>query len=275
MRDDEQVRRLQQRVAGRRRLGVGDVERRREEAAVAQRAGERRLVDEPAPGGVDEDRAGLDGGEGRVVDEVARAGGERRVQGDDVGASERGVQIVVAPDREHAHVEARGAARDRPPDAAGADDRERRRVDVGPEPALRLPRAPAPGADVGGGLGEAARGGEEEREGQVGRRVGEHVGRDADGDPARGGGLEVDVVGPDGEVRDRAQARGAVQQLGVDAVGEQAQQRLGVTDAGLELRAGRRQRAGMDAHVVCARQALERVAGERAGDETGGHRAGV
>ena len=84
--------------------------------------------------------------------------------------------------------------------AVAADDHERRAVDVGAEPALRLPGAPAALAHGGLGSGEAARGGEQEGEGEVGGGVGQDVGRDADGDGALVGGLEVDVVEADGVV---------------------------------------------------------------------------
>src|SRR3954453_15038670 len=70
--DDEEVGGLQQRVVGRQRLRVGDVEGGGAEAAVVQGGGQRLLVDEAAAAGVDEDRSRLDRVQGGVVDEVVR-----------------------------------------------------------------------------------------------------------------------------------------------------------------------------------------------------------
>ena len=53
VRRDDQVRGVEERVAGRRRLGVGDVERRAGDRALVQRREQRRLVDDRAAGGVD------------------------------------------------------------------------------------------------------------------------------------------------------------------------------------------------------------------------------
>ena len=66
VREHDQVGRAQQRVVGRKRFGVGHVERRGPDPAVAQRGRERDLVDDPAAGGVHEDRAGLHRGERRA-----------------------------------------------------------------------------------------------------------------------------------------------------------------------------------------------------------------
>ena len=63
---------------------------------------------------------------------------------------------------------------------------------------------------------------------RLGGGVRQDVGRAADGDAARGAGLEVDVVDADGVVGDDLQLRARVQQRGVDALGEQAQQGVGV-----------------------------------------------
>ena len=64
-----------------------------------------------------------------------------------------------------------------------------------------------------------------------------------DRDAARGGRLDVDVVHADRVVRDRAQLRRGVDQLGVDRVGEQRQQALQLGRARQQLGARRRQRA--------------------------------
>ena len=85
--------------------------------------------------------------------------------------------------------------------------------------------------------------------------------------PRAVGGLDVDVVHADGVVRDRPQARGGVDQLGVDAVGEQREQALGLAHAREQLVARRRQRLGPDLDLVLGGEPIERAAGQRAGDE--------
>ena len=53
----------------------------------------------------------------------------------------------------------------------------------------------------------------------------------ADRDPARGAGGEIDVVDPDRHLGDDAQLRsGGVQQVGVDAVGDQADDAVNARD---------------------------------------------
>ena len=57
---DDHVVTVQQRMIDGQRFGIGDVERRRTDLTGVQRGEQRLLVDEPAPGGVDEDHAGPD-----------------------------------------------------------------------------------------------------------------------------------------------------------------------------------------------------------------------
>ena len=76
-------------------------------------------------------------------------------------------------------------------------------------------------------LGQPPRDREDQREGEVGRRVRQHVRRAPDRDAALRARLEVDVVRPDRVVGDDPQPRAGVEQRGVDAVGQQAQQALG------------------------------------------------
>ena len=53
-----------------------------------ERLDERRLIDQPAAGGIDEQGAALHFSKGGEIDEVARGRGERAVQGNDVGFAE-------------------------------------------------------------------------------------------------------------------------------------------------------------------------------------------
>ena len=84
-------------------------------------------------------------------------------------------------------------------------------------------------------LCEPARDPEHQREREVGRGVGEDPGRVADRDSARRGRLHVDVVHTHGVVRDRAQVRRGVDQLGVDRIGEQREQAFEPRRAGEQL----------------------------------------
>ena len=135
------------------------------------------------------------------------SGVERRVERDDVGACERACRSSSRPTQLDVHAErvAPGAAVARPIRPAPTIA-SRRAAQLEPEPALRLPRAPAPGARVVAGLGQVARGGEQQRHREVGGRVGQHVAGRADGDAARRARGEVDVVEADRVVARRRAA---------------------------------------------------------------------
>ena len=142
--------------------------------------------------------------------------GQWDVQRDEVRGGEQRGQLGVAGGQ-HAHVEAVGAAGDRLADAPVADDAQRRAVHVGAQEGGGLPREPGAGGDGGGRVGELARGGQQEREGQVGGRLGQHAGGVADRDAASPARLEVDIVGADRHHRHGAQVRWD----GVEQVGQQ------------------------------------------------------
>ena len=86
----------------------------------------------------------------------------------------------------------------------------------------------------------------------------------SDGDAACEGGAEVDVVVSDGDVADYAQPRRGVDQFGVDAVGEQADDAAGFGATAPQLVVGRRQIAGPDVDLGCLCQPAERVPGQGA-----------
>jgi hypothetical protein len=131
-------------------------------------------------------------------------------------------------------------------------------VDVAAEEEVRLPAPlgrPAARSDEAIPLRDAARRGEEEGESQIGGRLGEDARRVADGNPAPFGGQEVDVVDTHRAARDDAEARAGVQQRAVDAVGEDAEQPLGVPRFGPERLRRRRATAGPDAERTPVSQA--------------------
>ena len=172
------------------------------------------------------------------------------------------------------HPEALAATRHRLPDPAPADDPERLVGEVAPEHVRRMPRRPAALADLALAFDDPARDREQQRERDVGGRVGQHVGRVADRDPALSRGLEVDVVGADGEVGDRAHARRGVEQVAVNALRDGRQQRVRLLPA-LEQRLGRRRRALLpDVGFVLGAQAVERREGEIAAHENAWHGGG-
>ena len=191
--------------------GSGSVTSRAAPAIVPSRSavGQRDLVDDRPAGGVDEDRRRLHLRQRRGVDQVAGLRSQRAVQRDEVRALEQLVKRDAAAGASARAPPSRSPSPGaRPPRrSARADDPERGAVDVVAEVRSRLPRHPLAGGDRRGGLGQVARRRQQQRKGQVGGRVGEHVGRVADGDPALGGGLDVDVVVADGVVGDRRQAR--------------------------------------------------------------------
>ena len=200
------------------------------ERALVQRVGERVLVDDRAARGVDEDRRRLHGARAR---RRRSGGGSRRVSGrverDEVRALERGVEVVAEVDHDDLHLEPARRAWPRP----GRCARRRRRPSVAPWTSAPIQPCGShvrhwPSRRRPGGLDDAAGDREHQRPGEVGRRVGEHVGRVADLDAARRRRVDVDVVEADRVVGDRAQLRRGVEQLGVDPVDEQRQQPLGL-----------------------------------------------
>jgi hypothetical protein len=108
-------------------------------AFVGERVGEGGLVDDRAPGGVDQDRGRLHQREPARVDEVVRLVGQRGVDADDVRLAQPLVEVdPLARDRgelhvplprargvEHAHAPRLGAGGDGVADPPGADDQQR------------------------------------------------------------------------------------------------------------------------------------------------------
>jgi len=166
-------------------------------------------------------------------DEVVRVGEQRVAR--DIARAERGGDVVGqrrAVVIQHRHREAvRAAPRDRLADPAHAEDAERRAVDVAAGKQIDAPLRPFAAAQEPFALADPTRGGHQQREAEVGGRLGEHARRVADRDAARGARGDVDVVVADGEAADRAQLRTRIEQRGVDRL------RAGDEDAGLAVQA--------------------------------------
>ena len=153
-------------------------------------SGERGLVDDrPAAARVDEDRAcGFIRLSAAASIRWRVSCGERAVQRDEVALLQQLLERQPAAAAEWTSTViskplARGGHR--PPDPPAADDPERRAVRRRPQVAARLPGQPLAARTRGGRLGQPARRREQQREGEVGGGVGEHVGGVADRDPAR------------------------------------------------------------------------------------------
>jgi hypothetical protein len=116
-------------------------------------------------------------------------------------------------------------------DASEPDDADRLVVHVLAEHHQRTPDPRGAGAQESLALAHPPGGGHEQREGRVGGRLGEHVGRVRREHAGLGARGDVDVVEPDGVVRHDAQlrARGR-EELGVDLLGQHRHDRVAPGD---------------------------------------------
>ncbi len=195
------------RVAGRRRLGGDDVEAGASDPAFLERADQRRLVDDAAARGVDQQRTRLHRAQFRFADQPLGRRRQRAVQCQGVGFAQHLLEIGVAGARrrhalvlgaQHAHAEGTGEAGDAAAQAAAADDAERGAVEVADrvvEQAELVRLLPAPGLHRGTPGDQVARQREQQRKDVLGHGVlgiAAHVGDD---DAALAAGVEVDDVG--------------------------------------------------------------------------------
>ena len=168
-----------------------------------------------------------------------------------------------------------GAAGDRLADAAEPDEPERRAVHVAAEVLHDPPALPAVAAQVGFGVVREAGRGEDQQEREVGGGLVEHARRVADRDAELGGRGDVDVVVADRDVRDDPQppAGGAgFEHLAVDAIGEQAHDRVGIRRGAHQLVVGERDVVvALHELVTRVRQRLQPAVGQPAGDEDSAH----
>ena len=144
-------------------------------------------------------------------------------------------------EREDAHVESARPFCDLLADASQANDTDRRPADLSTEQEAGTPGLPLAITDIGHRLGNAARGGEQQRPGVIGGRVGQHIRGVADKHTALAGRRDVDVVVADREVRDDAQTRVPVEHGAIDAIGEQSDGAVASLQQGIELVRARRE----------------------------------
>ncbi|GGU50145.1 hypothetical protein GCM10010211_13030 [Streptomyces albospinus] len=216
----------QQPGAGRDRLLGEDVEAGAGQLPGFQGVADRVVVQQHAPGAVDEHRAARHRGELVAADHAGGLRGDPGVQRDDAGAGEEVVEGDLLGDAGQcfgAHVgvvdEDAGAhgvqdLGDAAADGAEADQADGGAVDLDAAVVVVVVvAAPDAAAQVGVGVADAAGGGQQQGEGVFGGGGGVAAGGVADGDAVPGGGFEVGV--------DRAAAAGA-EELEVGAVGEDA-----------------------------------------------------
>jgi len=232
VRHDQAVVERQQRIVGRDRLRVGDVERCIRDLARHERVVERRLIDDWAARRIDQDRSGLHARQRPRIDQALGGRRQRDVEAHEIGLRQQVVQVDAHRAQlargfrlgrirvQHPHLEAAGTAGYRLADAPHTHDAQRRAVHVLAHKQCRPPGLPPTRAGEALRLADAPGGGHQQREGEIGGSVGEHAGRVADRDAAAGGSGEVDVVVADGHLADHAQARRGVDHVRVDRVGQ-------------------------------------------------------
>ena len=244
MRRHHDLRQFEQRAVGA-RFGGEDVQAGPADVSARDGLGQRLLVDQSTPGGVDDDHAGFGLTQRLLADQARRLLGLGQVHRDEVGPTE---QVV---EREQLDAQLRGE-RVRHVGVVGDDVRPEGRQPLGhqlADPAQahhadRLAedlgtgeRRPLPGVFPQGGVGggDLPGGGQHQRHGVLGRAVDVGGGGVDDQHTARGRGVDVDVVETDAGAGDDLQPRGSGQHLGVDGGGRPHQQGVGVHHRGEEL----------------------------------------
>ena len=120
----------------------------------------------------------------------------------------------------------------------------------------------SPRADEAIALGDPPRRGEDQPPRQLGRRLGQDVGRVRHHDPARSRRRHVDVVVPDRDVRHDRELRRGVEHVAVDAVGQHADERPLVGEPPLQLVGGQRRRPVVQVDVAGSLEAGEHGSGD-------------
>ncbi len=261
------------------RLAFEHVKARRRDPLLAQRVGERRVVDDPAARDVRERRARLHQRELGRADRVMTLRRVRQHEHDVIGLHEQrrlrhvfGVELGLDLGRDaravvidHAHAEAARAARERLADAAHAEHAERRAVNVRAEKAVVRPLAPLPRAQPVLGFGDPPRGRHHQRPAEIGRRLGQHVGR-VGAEHVRGvERADVEVVVADRHVRHDAQPRRGREHRRVDHVARR-QRAVLVREARLQ-RIGGERVAVVPVDVEILLEPLDHVRKDRARDQ--------
>jgi len=229
---------------------------------------------------VDQDCAGLHGLQRGRVDHVVGFRRQIGVQRHEVGLGQELIQLHVGGAEllghagdglgvavEDAHAEAHRAAGDGLADASHADDAQRRAVQVGSHQQHGAPGDPAAIPHVFDPFDDAARGRHEQRPGEIGRGLSQHAWRVAHGNAAAGAGGHVDVVEAHGHLADHLEVGCGVQQLIVDAFGQQAVERVLVRRLLQQRGARNRQIAVPQLHLALGGYQIDARLGHAAGDK--------
>ncbi len=168
-----------------------------------------------------------------------------------------------------------GPLRHRPSDPAHADQAERLARDVRAEHVGGPPAGPVAAPEMALALAGAAGRHEQERHREIGRRVGEHVRRVRDGDPAGLGGLDVDVVEADAEIGHQLRPAGlGGEHLVGDLVGDGGEEGIRASEGFPQAVHRQRSVLRIEARVELAGERLMHRLGEAAGhhhDRTRAH----
>ena len=194
------------------RLFLVDVEGGAGDQPLLQRPRERGFVDNGPARRVDQICGALHLRQRLLVDQMVRLRRQRAVQRHDVGGGQQPIERHRR--RARAGRAATGActpptcrrpapSRDGPRDAADADDAELLAAQLHPEHVVERPALPtAPRRTHALAFAEPPRDGEDQRPGEVGARVGQHVRRVGDLDARARARRHVDVVVADGDIGD-------------------------------------------------------------------------
>ena len=238
---------LEQRALGG-RLGGEDVDAGAGDPALAQRLGQRLLVDDATAGGVDDADGGLDLGQRLLADEPEGLGALGQVHGDEVALLEQlvegdqlGAELAgalggdVGVVGEDLHAEALEPLGDELADAAEADDADLLVEQLDTAVLAALPRA---GLERLVGRRDVAGGREQQADGELGGG-GDVGGRGVDDhDAGAGGGGDVDVVEADAGAGDHLEVLRGGDGLGVHLGGRADEHGVDVGEGGQQGLAG-------------------------------------
>ena len=243
---------------------------------VLQRPRERRFVDDRPACRVDQIGRALHPRQRFLVDQMTRLRQQGNVQRHDVGRVQQAIegdvfgagQVDIARLRvDDAHAEDGRPRGNGASDATDADEPELLPVQLGAEHEIERPAFPRAAADNALAFSKPARDGENQRPGEVGNRLGQHVGRVGDDDTARRRVSDVDVVEADRNIGDDLQLRRGVDHRAIDCVGQQRHERILVSDPRAELVRCNGRVAAIEIHAACRFELREDRRGKTPRDE--------
>ena len=219
VREDQTLRTVPQRVARGDRFWGGHIQTCCKDPSLAQGLCQCGLVDDLAPGCIDQDRMGFHPLELIGSNQVAGLSGQWAVDADDIALAQEFPELHAAccellidlgfwlPGRvKDTHVPApMEPLGDRHSDSSHTDNPKRLAFELLSEEPHGLPVAPLEFFDVVDRRAETSTGRKDQPDGDVGRRVGQDSRGIANLDRAGFGGRNVDVVVADGEVSDPSQ----------------------------------------------------------------------